>query len=429
MKKISIIFAIILSNSIFAQFSVKVETSPEFSSKEAILFLLDGSKDIISSKENRSGNTWNFKVPQAYTGMMKMYFPESNYSFNLIAENKDVAVKLKTSVNKVEDVTYLDQANLLMEKVQDLQNKNQIIFPALVQIKEYYSPNSTFGKALVTEIDRLGQKIEIDPTKNRFVSYYNTNYNKFLVENSATKAPTQTEILEFIVKSNEMLETSSLLRPILVNYLNTTNNVNTDKAVDELLNKLIVETPRGQTVLSEFIDIFGAYGMASLKEKYLTQAKNLKCTITSRLSKTLTSNKNVELGAVFPNATFTKLVKNTTAKSLQAVKAEKKVIMFWSSTCSHCEKDLPLILAEYKTLKGLNIEVIGLSLDTDKAAFENKVNALPWINDSELRGWNSSYSETYNVSATPTYYILGADNKIIAKPDSLSDVFSFLGVK
>lgn len=429
MKKISIIIAIVLFNSSFAQFSVKAEVSGDFTSKEAILFTLDGSKDIISSKESKNGNTWNFKVSKPYTGMMKIYFPESNYSFNLISENKDVQVKLKTSANKVEDVTYLDASNILMDKVQELQNKNQLIFPALVQIKDYYSPNSPFGKALMSEIERLGETPVIEASKNPFVYYYNTNYNKYVVENSAVKAPTQAEILDFITNSNEMLESSSLLRPILVNYLNTATNTNADQAVDLLLNKLVVETPRGQTVLSEFIDIFGAYGMTDLKEKYLTQAKNLKCTINTRLAKTLTSNKNVELGAIFPNAVFTKLVKNTSAKSLLEVKGAKKVIMFWSSTCSHCEKDLPIILAQYKILKAQNTEVIGFSLDTDKAAYENKVNALPWINDSELRGWNSSYGETYNVSATPTYYILDTNNKIIAKPDNISEVFSFLGVK
>lgn len=429
MKKISIIIAIIFFNSITAQFSVKIEASPNFSSKEAILFTLDGSKDIIASKEIKNSNQWNFKLSKPYIGMMKVYFPESNYSFNLISENKDVSIKINTTANKVEDITYLDPSNILMDKVQELQNKNQLIFPALVQIKDYYAPNSPFGAALKLEINRLGQTVAINETKNPFVYYYNTNYNKFIVENSATKPPTQAEMVDFITKSSELLETSSLLRPILVKYLNTATNTNADQAVDLLLSKLIVETPRGQTVLSEFIDIFGAYGMTTLKDKYLTQAKNLKCTINTRLASTLKSNKNVEMGALFPNAIFTNYVINTNQKSLQDVKASKKVIMFWSSTCSHCEKDLPIILGQYNTMKKENIEVIGFSLDSDKTAFENKANALPWINDSELRGWNSSYSETYNVSATPTYFILDANNRIIAKPDTISDVFAFLGLK
>jgi hypothetical protein len=81
--------------------------------------------------------------------------------------------------------------------------------------------------------------------------------------------------------------------------------------VDKLLDRLKVETPRGQTVLSELIDIFDVYQMDEFK--YL-KAKNLKCTINDRLASTLKSNANVEMGAVFPNYKFQSPL-NTTAKS------------------------------------------------------------------------------------------------------------------
>jgi hypothetical protein len=67
---------------------------------------------------------------------------------------------------------------------------------------------------------------------------------------------------------------------------------------------LKVETPRGQTVLSELIDIFDVYDMDEFKNKYLNLAKNLKCTINDRLASTLNLNANVEMGAVFPNYKF-----------------------------------------------------------------------------------------------------------------------------
>ena len=54
---------------------------------------------------------------------------------------------------------------------------------------------------------------------------------------------------------------------------------------------------------------------------------------------------------------------------------------------------------------------------------------MPWINDSELRGWNSSYPETYNVHATPSYFILDANNKIISKPDHANDVLEYFKLK
>jgi len=428
MKKIYILCTVFAAFSLQAQFTVTVQTPADFKDQDAILYSLNGSKDIIASKEKLKNNTLTFKYPDHYMGMMKIYFPDTNNTFSFISENKNVSIKLLTENNKIKDITYLDEANDLMSRTQEGSQKKELILPALTQIKEYYKDNTDFGKALKTEINRLsGNAGELDQASHPFIYYYNTNYNKYL-SNDTSKKVSQDEIINFIDKSNDMLETSSLLRPLLVNYLNSGGNTNVAGSVDKLLDRLKVETPRGQTVLSELIDIFDVYEMKDLKDKYLTQAKNLKCTITDRLASTINSNKNVEIGAVFPNYKFHSAV-GTTAKSIHEVKADKKVVVFWSSTCSHCETELPQLLAKYNSLKAKNIQVIGLSMDVDKDSYTKKISAFPWINDSELRGWNSTYSETYNVHATPTYFILDANNKIISKPDHVGDVLEYFKLK
>ncbi|KQT21800.1 thioredoxin [Chryseobacterium sp. Leaf404] len=427
MKKIMASAAFIVACNVSAQFSVTIKAPANFKEQEAILYTLNGSKDIVFTKETAKKNVWTFKYPKNYVGMMKVFLPNTNNNFNFISENKNVEISLETDGDKVKNIIYLDEANSLMNSIQEGAQKQEMILPALIQIKEYYKGTSDFGKALDTEISKLTSKSVGDFSTHPFISYYNTNYNKFLVaENS--KNVKQEDIINFIDKSNDMLETSSLLRPVLVSYLNVGGNNNVTASVDKLLETLKVETPRGQTVLSELIDIFDAYDMKEFKTKYLTQAKNLKCTITDRLATTLKTNANVEMGAVFPNHNFNSAT-NTKAKTLADVKADKKVIVFWSSTCSHCENELPQLLPKYQEMKSKNIEIIGLSLDTDKDAYTKKIAAFPWINDSELKGWNSSYGEKYNIHATPTYFILDANNKIISKPDHVGDVLEYLKQK
>ena len=428
MKKIYTISALLAVFSLQAQFTVTIQAPADFKDQDAILYTLNGSKDIIFSKEQSKNNTWTFKYPNNYMGMMKVYFPTSNNTFNFVSENKNVNVKLETQTNKIKNIIYLDETNDIMSKIQEGSQKKELILPALSQIKEYYKDDTDFGKALKTEINRLaGNTGGVDQAQHPFIYYYNTNYSKFLSADAAKKT-TQDDIINFIDKSNDMLETSSLLRPILVGYLNSGGNTNVTTSVDKLLDRLKVETPRGQTVLSELIDIFDVYEMADYKDKYLNLAKNLKCTITDRLASTLKSNANVELGAAFPNYKFQSPV-NTTAKSLYDIKADKKVIVFWSSTCSHCETELPQLLTKYNDLKAKNIQVVGLSLDIDKDSYSKKISAFPWVNDSELKGWNSTYVDTYNVHATPTYFILDANNKIINKPDHVGDVLEYFKLK
>ncbi|ROI03483.1 TlpA family protein disulfide reductase [Chryseobacterium sp. G0240] len=430
MKKIYTLSAVLAAFMMQAQFTVTIQTPADFKDQDAILYTLNGSRDIIVTQEKSKNNTWTFKYPSNYMGMMKVYFPGTNNTVNFISENKNVNLKLDIQNNKIKEIVYLDEANELMSKQQEGSQKKELILPALTQIKEYYKDNTDFGKALRTEIDRLsGKSAPIDAASHPFISYYNTNYSKFL-GNSAdpSKKVDQDEIINFIDKSNDMLESSSLLRPLLVAYLNSGGNTNVTASVDKLLDRLKVETPRGQTVLSELIDIFDAYQMDEFKNKYLSLAKNLKCTITDRLASTLKSNANVEMGAAFPNYKFQSPA-NTTAKSLYDVKADKKVIVFWSSTCSHCESELPKLLDKYNDLKVKNVQIVGLSLDVDKNSYTKKIAAFPWVNDSELRGWNSSYVDTYNVHATPTYFILDANNKIINKPEHVGDVLDYFKLK
>lgn len=411
-------------NSLSAQFKIDIEAPATFTPKEVYLYTLNGSKDVLNTKEIRKGNTWQFKVEKPYTGMLKLYFPEGNISLNFISENKDVKLKFDSDKGKITNVQYLDESNFVMNNLQDVQQKKEYILPALVQIKDYYDSSTSFRKALNDEIARLSLSVA-DLSKYPFVQYYNSNYSKFLDKTTAKKDITHDEIIHYLSNSNDMLETSSLLRPVLMAYLNVGPSTNVANAVDKLLKAVNLETPRGQTILSELIEIFDTYGMADLKEKYLTEAKNLKCTINDRLSNTIATNKNTELGATFPNYVFQNPT-NTTAKSIADVKASKKIIVFWASTCSHCEAELPKLIEKYDAIKAQNAEIIAFSLDSEKANYDAKVKSLPWINDTELKGWYSSFAETYNVRATPTYFVLDSNNKIIAKPDHAADVISYL---
>ncbi len=428
MKKIFLLSTIsVLGTVANAQFTVKVESPADYSAKEAYIYTLDGSKDILYSKQNKVGNTWDFKVSEPYSGMMKIYFPETNSAVSFVSENKNVGIGLKVNNDKVSSVVFSDQPNIILNDFIDSQQKREFVLPALYQLKDYYNQSTDFGKALEKEIDRLSAG-EKNTESYPFVKFYIDSYNKFLVKDPSKKSPTEAEIRTFLSKTNDRLETSNLLRPILISYLNSGPSTNVPQAVDQLLAAVDIESPRGQTFLSEFIEIFDAYGMDDLKVKYLDKAKGLTCTISNRLSSTITSNEHTKIGAQFPNTTFVSAI-NTKAKSVYDVKATHKIVMFWASTCSHCEKQLPELIAKYQQLKSLGVEIIGLSLDSEKAAYHNRVKDLPWVNDSELKGWYSSYEATYNVHATPSYFILDSKNKILAKPNNAKEVINYFKLK
>lgn len=426
MKKILIICSVITSASFFSQFTVTVDLPSYYSDSDIYLYGFNGSKEILYSKAKTNNNKAIFKVDKKYVGMMRAFFQKNNSSVNMVSENKNIDLRLELDdKSKISNVVFNDQTNQVFSSDVDLQKKKELILPALIQIKDYYKPNDGFYKSLEGEIALLSKENNTSINVNHlFLSYYQQN-QKFSNQESAPQLK-QEDYLNFFSKSSEYLETSLLLKPSLINYLNASKS-NVEGGVDKLLETVNVETPRGQTILSELIDIFNTYNMDKLKDKYLAQANNLKCTINDRLASTLKSNNNTAIGQKMPNAVFVNPI-HTKAKSLYDIKSNKKIVVFWSSTCSHCEAELPKILEKYEKLKEQNIAVVGLSLDSNLDEFRSKANNYPWISDSEGKGWYSSYGETYNINATPTYFILDADNKIISKPNHVADVLEYLKV-
>ena len=429
MKKNILLVALALSTQLVnAQFNINIKTEGDNTNKEIYVYTLDGSKNILFTKGQSSKNRFSIKYPTPYSGIMKAYIPEFKTTIPFISENRNIDILLKIKDAKVDDIIYLDEANKLMSKLQSTEKKKDYILPALYQISQYYRKSEEFAQALEKEIHNLSQSEKEDLQSYPFINYYHTNSSKFLQKSIEAPSISQEEIIKFISDSNEMLETSSLLRPLLLSYLNSKENLNAEDAVAKLLTAVNIETSRGQTVLSELIDIFNAYAMNDLKEKYLKDAQNLKCSINSRLENTIKINKSLDIGASFANSDLENTL-NTSAKTLYGVKANKKIIIFWSSGCSHCTKELPQFIPHYETLKSKGIEIIGFSLDSNKENYLEKAQNYPWISTSELNGWYASYVQKYNVQATPIYFVLDAKNKIIAKPDRYTDVMEFLGIK
>ena len=74
MKKISFILGLLIATTSQAQFKISVDAPQSFTPKEAYLYTLNGSKDVLNGKELRKGNTWQFNISTPYSGMMKLYF-------------------------------------------------------------------------------------------------------------------------------------------------------------------------------------------------------------------------------------------------------------------------------------------------------------------------------------------------------------------
>jgi len=109
------------------------------------------------------------------------------------------------------------------------------------------------------------------------------------------------------------------------------------------------------------------------------------------------------------------------AGSLYTLKAEKVLVVFWSSACPHCMEELPKI-NEWAALQK-EIKVIAVSLDTDKTLHQETIKQFSnLVHTCDYKGWETEAATEYYIAATPTYILLDKDKKVLGKYSSFEQV-------
>ena len=119
-------------------------------------------------------------------------------------------------------------------------------------------------------------------------------------------------------------------------------------------------------------------------------------------------------GAKAPD--FTLYDVNGNPVTMSTVKGKIKIVDFWASWCGPCRLNNPALRKLYDEFHEKGLEIIGVSLDTDKAAWEKaiKKDGLVWVNISSLKGWECDVVSLYNITGVPSLFILDEYNNIMA---------------
>lgn len=93
------------------------------------------------------------------------------------------------------------------------------------------------------------------------------------------------------------------------------------------------------------------------------------------------------------------------------------LVDFWASWCGPCVKEMPNVVKAYAAYKAKGFQIVGISLDEDKAAWTEAIKKMnmTWPQMSDLKGWSSQLSAPYHVQGIPYTLLIDQEGNVVAE--------------
>ena len=429
MKKI--FFALLLLPTLLlAQHKISGTFSPAASYKTAILYKLEPSNhEYISNADIVNGNFELNLDASLKPGMYRIVYalPQDQYSFNFIYNNEDIVFKY----DKENGVSFqLSKENKLLNnyknEMYNVKNKINTFYGNADQDESEYM-------ACISEMKAIQNQAEI-ASKGMLANDF-IKAEKPYLPTTFENAPTyfnnyKTNYFKAIDFSNSVLQHSSFLMDSALNYIfifvdKRNENVSYKNNIDDVVRVTSKEKEIQKSILEVLWNQFkerqnedvANYISSEYLEKLLDPVKD------EMLITDMKAFQNTAIGAVAPD--FSWPSKQGSSKLSKLTGKDFYIVAFWSSTCSHCLAELP-ILKEYLGDK-TNIQVLAVGLEDERTNWEKTIADYPEFTQIYgINKWENPIPIAYGITGTPSFFVLDKDKKIVAKPDDVEKLITFL---
>jgi thiol-disulfide isomerase/thioredoxin len=451
MKKI---LAVIFLITAFAhgQYSIKGTMNSTLESDWMILYKIEGTRQkfikntkikidtiTLNGKKNTIG-IFEFYLPTdtkpgayrvtyrlEYPGFIDFIFNKENISFTFDPDYPNQTVSFSESEENIFYSKYLKEISATQQKLDSL------------QITSLQNSNLNLKQTYKTTLKKLNtiQKQYLDITENSYVNpliraTLRANPSEIQTSPEMYMSNMTTTFFDNISFSDETLLNSSFLVDRITDYVFYINYSDDAETQQKLYKKSI------ETVLSKITNMSFKKDILEFLVAQFESTKNLELidylfeNHYNKLPEKIKNNEFLmkkktilatEVGRIAPDFSWTESGKNLQLSTLND--AKNYVLVFWSTGCSHCLKEIPELHAILKDKKEL--KVVAFSLEKNNLRWAEMKKTLPnWHHVLGLNKWENQIARTYNIVATPTYMVLDANKKIIAKPEQLKDLQKFI---
>jgi peroxiredoxin len=103
---------------------------------------------------------------------------------------------------------------------------------------------------------------------------------------------------------------------------------------------------------------------------------------------------------------------------LSDYKGKVVLLDFWATWCGPCVAEVPNVIETYEELHAKGLEIVGISLDDDRASLDSFLAGHPgmsWKQVFDGQAWESPIADLYGVDAIPFTLLIDKEGKIAAR--------------
>ena len=378
-----------------------------------------------------------------------MYQIETEYgfTFDFLYDNKNVKFVLR-DINKLEEIEFID-SQLNSDWYRYLVFKSQIM------------ESQDLLKPVLRSYDKktecyINAKKEYQKLQNSFVAFTdsllkNNNYASTLIR------------VDRFVPLNLDVDFEKQRKELIANFFNEVDftdlsliptNVLTTKIIDFLSIQQVAGQTHDQQIMAIVLGIdnvlyrasvsfdmykfvfqylmegFNVLGYEEIVD-YMTRipySEELQCNENqyNELLSIVEFNSRVKIGSKAKNISGKTIFDEDF--SMYDIDSKFTIVFFWSYTCEHCREnivELKSFLDENPDFSLVAVSVKGDLKKIKNIVKKNKVGGFFYHDGLE---WNCPYINDYAVTATPCFYLLDKDKKIVFKPFDFEELVEFVNI-
>lgn len=431
----------------FAQFSISGKIDPSEDISWILLFKIENGEEVYLNNSEVNNGEFNFKIPETEKpGILRAYYDIEQRQFVEFLYNK-------------ENVAFHFDPNSPMQSIDYITSRENEIY------RNYYTEIYAKQKRLDTiqiayfsnEDKKVGMNLEKEYKKNLAElkglqsKYENLSQNTlayhFIKASAQYNAPAPIKIPnEYLSEAkkhffdaldfkDETLKNSTFLSDRMIDYvfyLNQAENALTANDLQlqairdievKIQNDNALKARFYQNLITEYLARDNAVMAQNVLEKYeQLPAEDQNKAFLSKIKNEL----KTAVGSQAPEIIWKE---NEIEKSLSELNGfDYYVIAFFSSTCSHCQEEMPIFHDYILGINNLKVIAIGLEDESSFASYDEMTEKFPeFINIMETEKWDSKLVRSYGISAVPSFYVLDNEKTIIAKPDDVEEIMRLFG--